>query len=66
MSRLTCPACALRFKRPGPPVCPECEGPLVRLQSCDAMGLQLFVDAPEISLSALSAAIAAARPPDVS
>lgn len=59
MTVLACPPCGLRMRPSSRTLCPECESPLVTLGSAEeAVGLRLFT-APEISLPALQAAIAA-------
>ena len=59
MAVTACAPCELRFAPSARSLCPECERPLVTLHRAEqAVGLRLFA-APDRSLRALEAAIAA-------
>jgi hypothetical protein len=58
MSAVACRSCALRFARPAPTHCPQCERAVVALASSAALGLRLYAPV-DISLPSLAAAIAA-------
>jgi uncharacterized OB-fold protein len=58
MTALACPPCGLRVGLPARSLCPQCERELVTLRCEQAVGLRLFT-APDVSLPALQAAIAA-------